>query len=403
MGRVRWSVLARHWLCLIFGGALLMPYMMAGQVVWSLYGPSAPGDPLLAVQPVIFLAVLPIVALTGLALPVRELAAPPARDLLGAPVEPPRRDRPRTWDERRRSATWFTVHLAVGGVASGCTLAVAPFAVWTFLVPIVGNPLGLLGRPYGPGWSAAWWPPLGLASLAALLALVRGAGVLLARLAPALLGPSAAERLAQAEAHAQDLAGRARLARELHDSVGHALSVVTLQAAAAGRVLERDPATARTALAAIEHSARAALDDLDHVLGLLRDETPDRQPTPTLADLDDLIRASGAQVHTRIGDLTAVPALVSREAYRILQESLTNAIKHGHGPVRLAAAVHDDALHLQIANPLTPGLAAPAATGARGLAGMRERARLLRGTLQAGPEAGTWQVTVRLPLTPGSQ
>jgi signal transduction histidine kinase len=99
----------------------------------------------------------------------------------------------------------------------------------------------------------------GLALSVAMVAMAAGAGELLARLAPVLLGPTPSERLAAAQEHARTLAQRNRLARELHDSVGHALSVVTLQAAAAGRGLDRDPATARAAMAAIEQSARAVL------------------------------------------------------------------------------------------------------------------------------------------------
>lgn len=116
--------------------------------------------------------------------------------------------------------------------------------------------------------------------MAVLLALIVVAGALLSRAAPWFLGPSAAERIAAMESEAVKLAERNRLARELHDSVGHALSVVTLQAGAAGRVLDSDPAFAREALGAIEESARAALEDLDHVLGLLRDD-PSR-PAPRM-------------------------------------------------------------------------------------------------------------------------
>jgi signal transduction histidine kinase len=321
------------------------------------------------------------------------------------------------------------------------------------------------------GWAAA-----GLALLAALVAMAAGAGELLARLAPVLLGPTPAERLAAAEEHARTLAERNRLARELHDSVGHALSVVTLQAAAAGRVLDRDPATARTALVAIEQSARTALEDLDHVLGVLRDDRDTRgnrngrddregressdlregrqgrdtsssasgragggdgsggggrggrsghghafpddddrtalAPQATLADLGELVATSGARVRQEVGDLSGVPALVSREAYRLLQEALTNAIKHGEGPVHLTAAVKGDDLRLEVINGCTAGTRdhtrdgggarargrERARTGGRGVAGMHERVRLLRGDLDAGPTETGWRVSARLPL-----
>ncbi len=387
-----------------------MPYMMVGVLVSGLlHGESA--NLLLPAQVGVFAAVLPVVAVTGLFLPVRGLAVSAAQGLLGARVETPPRQAGRSWQERRRTAAWFTLHLAVGGVVSGCTLAIVPFTLFTLALPVTGQTTPVLGFVVTPGWNAVAWAACGLVLLAALVVLAAGAGALLARLAPVLLGPTPAERLAAAEEHARTLAERNRLARELHDSVGHALSVVTLQAAAAGRVLDRDPGTARTALAAIEQSARSALDDLDHVLGVLRDgEGGGTRPQATLADLGELVAASGAQVRQEVGDLSGVPAVVSREAYRILQEALTNAIRHGRGPIRLAAAVEGDDLRLEVTSAGPPGGRADARGGARGrshgggrgVAGMRERARLLRGDLEAGPAGTGWRVAARLPLRSGS-
>lgn len=393
---MRWGELGRRWICLIFGGAVLMPYMMAGEVITALYGVGEAGSPLLAVQPLVFLAVLPLVFVTGLVLPVRALAAPPAQALLGADIAPMPRGQRRTWDERRRSATWFTAHLGIGGVASGMTLAVVPFTLWTLVVPFAGDRWRMFDRPIEPGWHLAWLPVAGLAALAALVAVAWHAGGLLARFAPALLGPSPTERLKAAEEQTRVLAERNRLAGDLHDSVGHALSVVTIQSAAAARILDRDPGAARQSLAAIEQAARQALEELDHVLGVLRaDDTRTTQPQPDLTQLPGLLAGSGARVEADLGDLTHVPALVSREAYRIVQESLTNALKHGTGPVRLAAAVHDDHLDLEVSNPVgrrrAPG-------GGRGLRGMTERVHLLRGSVEAGPHEGGWQVRVSLPL-----
>ncbi|MEU7893083.1 histidine kinase [Nonomuraea sp. NPDC049152] len=393
---MRWRLLARRWACLILGGALLMPYMMIGVLVsGTLAGRGSGAQLLFPVDVLVYVAVLPLVAVTGLFLPLRAFEVSAAEGLLGAKVGPVPGGR-RTWGERRRTALWFTLHLGVGGLMSGITLAVVPFIVWLFAVPFTGDTLGLLGG----NAPLAWMPAAGLSIAVVLVTVVAGAGALLARLAPGLLGPSPADRLAVAEQEARRLAERNRLARELHDSVGHALSVVTLQAAAASRVIERDPATARTALEAIEQSARSALEDLDHVLGVLRDDAQTRAPQATLADLDELIRASGADVRREVGDLSAVPAVVSREAYRIVQEALTNAIKHGQGTVRLAAAVQDDHLSIEVTN-------APSARsgrgGGRGVAGMKERVGLLRGTLHAGPgERGEWQVSVRLPLRSGT-
>ncbi len=451
--------LARRWACLILGGALLMPYMMVGVLVSGLTGQGA-ATLMMPAELGVFVAVLPVVALTGLFLPVRGLEVNAAQGLLGARVVTPPRQAYRSWQERRRTAAWFTLHLSVGGVVSGCTLAAVPFAVFTMAQPFVAGPTDVFGLRVATGWPEAAWALLGVVVLASLVAMAAGSGALLARLAPVLLGPTPGERLAAAEEHARTLAERNRLARELHDSVGHALSVVTLQAAAAGRVLDHDPATARTALAAIEQSARSALDDLDHVLGLLRrGETPPgqeaspgqqaspgletppgrergepsgreraassgqeedapsgtRAPQTTLADLDRLVAASGARVRHEVGDLSGVPAVVSREAYRIAQEALTNAIRYGRGPVRLTVGVHDGELRLEVRNPIGTRTARP---GGRGLTGMRERVRLLHGELEAGPlpppadatgdgeggEAaeGWWRVSARLPLRSGA-
>ncbi|MFF0866623.1 sensor histidine kinase [Nonomuraea sp. NPDC003560] len=429
--------LPRRWACLILGGALLMPYMMAGVLVAGLWRGASP-DLLMPIQVGVFVAVLPVVAVTGLFLPVRALEVNAAQGLLGARVETPPRQARRSWQERRRTAAWFTLHLAVGGVVSGFTLAVVPFTMFTMALPFIGEPMPVLGLTAEPGWPSVLWAAAGVGALALLVAGAAGAGALLAALAPPLLGPTPAERLAAAEDHARTLAERNRLARELHDSVGHALSVVTLQAAAAGRVLDRDPATARTALAAIEQSARAALEDLDHVLGVLREDahadgradgradTRDdagegrregrreghresgedgrRAPQATLADLAALVAGSGAEVRQDVGDLSGVPAVVSREAYRILQEALTNAIRHGGGTVRLAAAVQGDDLRLEVSN--AGGRHGERhggrrrRGGGRGVDGMRERVRLLRGDLRAGPDEDGWTVSVRLPLRP---
>ncbi|MGW2219767.1 sensor histidine kinase [Nonomuraea sp. NPDC001684] len=415
--------LPRRWACLILGGALLMPYMMAGVLVAGLWRGVSP-DMLMPIQVGVFVAVLPVVAVTGLFLPVRALEVNAAQGLLGARVETPPRQARRSWQERRRTAAWFTLHLAVGGVVSGFTLAVVPFTMFTMALPFIGEPMPVLGLTAEPGWPSVLWAAAGVGALALLVAGAAGAGAVLAALAPPLLGPTPAERLAAAEDHARTLAERNRLARELHDSVGHALSVVTLQAAAAGRVLDRDPATARTALAAIEQSARAALEDLDHVLGVLREdaradgreeahadgrddagEDGRRAPQATLADLAALVAGSGAEVRQDVGDLSGVPAVVSREAYRILQEALTNAIRHGGGTVRLAAAVQGDDLRLEVSN--AGGRHGERhggrrrRGGGRGVDGMRERVRLLRGDLRAGPDKDGWTVSVRLPLRPG--
>jgi len=165
-------------------------------------------------------------------------------------------------------------------------------------------------------------------------------------------------------------------------------------------VLDTDPEFARRALAAIEDAGRGAMAELDYVLGVLRDREDERRaPQPTLADLDRLVadaRSAGVAVTLDRGALDAVPAAVSREGYRIVQEGLTNAARHaGRVPVTLRVAAADGTLDIAVVNPVAAG---PAGRAGRGLAGMRERVTLLGGWMTAGPDEGSWRVVVRLPI-----
>jgi signal transduction histidine kinase len=198
---------------------------------------------------------------------------------------------------------------------------------------------------------------------------------------------------------------RNRLARELHDSVGHALTVTTLQAAAAARVLDSDPEFARRALTAIEETGRTALEDLDHVLGLLREDASAKTPQRTLADLPALFeqtRSAGIEVDADLGRIEEIPPVVSREAYRIVQEGLTNALRHaGKVPVTVRLAIRDSRLALEMTNPIH-ATAQPRAGGGHGLRGIRERVAILGGRMDAGADDGHWRVTVTLPVVPWS-
>ncbi|QKG26376.1 sensor histidine kinase [Actinomadura verrucosospora] len=390
----------RRWAHLVVGGALLMPYWFLGMTLAALLPFNGVGAGVLAL--VVFPAAAAFV--TGLVPSVRLLESSLAKELLKGPSAELAPGPAATWESRGRAAAWFTLHLFAGVVVSGLSLAVPPIAFVLVMAPLVDWDRRFLGGWARPGTWAEWAaPPAGLAGVAVLLALIVAAGVLLARLAPRFLGPTAAERLADLEARAVRLAERNRLARELHDSVGHALSVVTLQAGAAGRVLDTDPEFAREALGAIEESARAALEDLDHVLGLLREDRSRPAPQPTLKDLGRVLeqtRLAGVRLDSEVDpQVEQVPAAVSREAYRIVQEGLTNALRHaGKVPVRLRLGVTGERLEMEMSNPLGARGAGARHGGGRGLGGIRERVTVLRGEMTAGPDGDRWRMHVSLPL-----
>lgn len=399
----------RRWVHLVLGGALLMPFFLLASVVLPLVADGA--DPLRQVgwQFVAFGCALPPAALAALLFPLlRPLEVAAVRSLCGVPAERLAEGPAVSWAARRRTALWFVAHLLAGGIVSGMTLSAPPAAVLLLVLPF-SDPL----RHTAPGWPDVFHGVLGPLAGLALLALVAGtawgAGALLGRWAPVLLGPTPADRLAAAERRAADLASRNRLARELHDAVGHALSAVTLQASAARRVLDTDPEFARQALTAIEETTREAVAELDTVLGLLREEdgADPAAPAPTLDGLEALLgrtRAAGVAVEATVeGPCTMLAPVVSREAYRIVQEGLSNALRHaGPVPVRLHLRVEEGELVIRLENPVTgPAGGSPAAAprtgGGRGLRGIAERARLLGGEATAAADDGVWRLTVRLP------
>ncbi|WP_245997780.1 sensor histidine kinase [Streptomyces armeniacus] len=374
---------------------------------------------------------LPLVAATGLLFPlVRTLETYAAQALCAVPAGALARGPAVSWAARRRTAGWFALHLGTGALVSGVSLAVPPMAAVLLLVPFVP---ALRVREWWDPWadfvSGPWsWtaPLLGVALLAGTVATAHVGGALCARWAPVLLGPTPADQLAAAEQRAAALAARNRLARELHDSVGHALSTVTLQASAARRVLDADPEFAREALNAIEDTAREAVAELDSVLGVLREEhdgedtdaagggTAGAHPAPVLADglggLLRRVRTAGVRVD-RTGDgdaaLRALPPHTAREGYRIVQEGLSNVLRHAPGQrVRLGLSVTEQELCITMTNPLptapASGALRAAGMGGRGLRGIAERAILLGGTADAGPYDGGWRLTARLPLGGGT-
>jgi signal transduction histidine kinase len=199
-------------------------------------------------------------------------------------------------------------------------------------------------------------------------------------------------------------AERARVARELHDVVAHAVSVVVVQAQAAQRLVGRDDDGARESLVSIEDTARQALAEMRRLLGLLRETegAAGLAPQPGLGELEQLARhvsAAGLPVSIDVeGDPTPLPPGIELSAYRVVQEGLTNALKHAaaeRATVRVRYASRE--LEVEVTD---DGSGHGRSTGGgHGLAGMRERVALYGGVLESGPRVtGGWRLHVRLPL-----
>jgi signal transduction histidine kinase len=232
-----------------------------------------------------------------------------------------------------------------------------------------------------------------------------------AYLAEALRRAEAAERSREEEARRRVDEERLRIARELHDVTAHSLSIVAVQSGVALHVLDSNPEAARTALTAIRETSRASLSELRGMLGVLRasgDQTDDvpLTPTPGLAHIGELVqplRDAGMTVHLVAPNDLALPAMVDASAYRIVQEALTNVMRHAEEAEVFVNVTRDtEMLSVEVSNS-GPVLEAAAAEG-HGIAGMRERALAVGGQLDAGPIAtGGWRVAATLPVSGRSE
>jgi signal transduction histidine kinase len=220
-------------------------------------------------------------------------------------------------------------------------------------------------------------------------------------------------RLAEAHAYARRLEAdaererrlaaaneRTRIARELHDSAGHAINVILVQAGAARLLQQSNPPGARQAIQTIEKVARDTIGDIDRLVRALRDDDGDIPADP--GALDDLVerhRMSGLTIKADLpGPTLPLPRGVAWAAYRILQEALTNAARHGSGEAVVAVRFHHRHVEIDVSNPTQPATSTvPAARGGHGITGMRERVTLLGGTLDAGATRGEFRLRAVLP------
>jgi signal transduction histidine kinase len=237
-------------------------------------------------------------------------------------------------------------------------------------------------------------------------------------LAPGVFGLAFSRRtrdLAAAEARAAALElerreaianERSRIARELHDVIAHSVSVMTVQAGAAEEMLKVDPSRAVEPVRAVQETGRQALVEMKRLVGMLREQDDELglAPQPGVADVERLVAQmaeAGLDVRLHVeGEPRPLPIGVDLSAYRVVQEALTNALKHGNGAAATVTLRYEpDALAVEIAD---DGRSARLGDGGHGLVGMRERVGIFGGTFEAGPrESGGFAVRALLPLGSG--
>ncbi len=314
-----------------------------------------------------------------------------------------------------RAFAWSCVRVVSGpiGFAIALVALVLPLSlVFTFAVVVsyevgwvdVGSAeLSTLLADGGWRWGYAALPLAVLVTPALTLA-ARAFATFHASLARWALGPRESAAAREATARAERAEEQLRIDQELHDSIGHMITMNIVQAGAGAHVFDSDPEFARQALRNIEERGRAAMGELDRIIAHLRGDSPaERAPLPTIDDIAGLVdasRTSGADVTASI-DAGDVPPAVGRAVFGIVREALTNAAKHAPGaPVEVRVARDGDAVGVAVVNGRAPARddARPAYSTGRGLGGIRDRVTLLGGTTRIGPVDGGFEVLALVPL-----
>jgi signal transduction histidine kinase len=312
---------------------------------------------------------------------------------------------------------WTVVLLLVATPVTGITkITSAPITVALFTVSI---------RRDWPTWliaAAGTGLATGCAEVAAGSSVPSAIGGLVWVVAPVAVGVAVRNRRAyvaaiedravRAEQGREDEARRRvaeerlRIARELHDVLAHSISVITIQSGMAAHLIHQQPARAQQALWHINDASRAALAELRATIGVLRDGDEPAAPTgpiPDLGQLEELVeqvRATGLSVRTHLmGDLSRVPPEIGLVGYRVLQEALTNVLKHAHaGTVEVTATTNGRQLRLDIHDDGVGAGAAASTVDGHGRIGMRERVHALGGMFQDGPAERGYRVHAVIPL-----
>jgi len=318
-----------------------------------------------------------------------------------------------TW----RTLLWLLIRFPIG-VASFVILVVAGSFAAVFLaspliVPFDPGRWNISVEPdilkineWTPGQADLWWMvPVGIILFIAFFHIVNGMAAVFRVTGAALLGPSVRERTAALETRATEAETRTRLAHELHDSIGHAVTLMVVQAGAGRKVFDNDPGFAKESLEIIEKTGRTSLGELDRVLSILREDgaAAVEPPAPELGDLDSLVgRVREADIPVTLtvsGAASAVPHDVQRAAYRVVQEALTNVMRHAQSATSVSVDALPAALEVEVENAPSNNASARSAGEGRGILGMRERVAAYRGSSEIGPTLeGGYRVWVRFPL-----
>lgn len=349
--------------------------------------------------------------------PMKAAARPGAVGALMAPIRDAHAWRVAAWSSVRLVTGPVGFVLAIGALvapvaAAGLVVLTILFVVGVLRITTINDTV-LVGEDYW--WTVPASVVVGVVAVPLLWWISKGFASLHRHFARWALGPCEGEELRSVTERAERAEEQLRIDQELHDSIGHMITMNVIQAGAGAHVFDTDPEFARQALRNIEERGRAAMGELDRIIAAIRGDEPEtRAPLPGIADLGRLIvesRAAGMSVDAVI-EPPSVPPAVGRAVFAIVREALTNAARHAPGAsVHVLVAEDADALGIAVVNGPVPGMpdapsprdeasdtASRPAGSRRGLKGLSDRVTLLGGRSTAGPEGEGWAVRALLPL-----